>query len=304
MIINMDNTTVADINRRLIHEREEGGAVALSRVLTLVIDAGHADVEPAIEAANTASREHPCRVIALVQNDDIEGELHGQLRLGHDAGASEVIVLQHSAELAEHLDTLVLPLLLPDAPVVVYWPCNSPSSPSTDPLGKLAQRRITDSYSATDGMGQLREHREHYAPGDTDLAWTRTTLWRGLIAATLDQPPYEPVLSASVTGEAGHPALDLLGAWLALHLECPVEMERIEGAPGLTELRLERESGPIVLSRPDGRNASLQVPGEPRQYITLPMRPLSESLAEDLRRLDADEAYGDVLLNGLTLLEE
>ena len=81
-------------------------------------------------------------------------------------------------------------------------------------------------------------------------------------------------------------------------------MERIEGAPGLTELRLERESGPIVLSRPDGRNASLQVPGEPRQYITLPMRPLSESLAEDLRRLDADEAYGDVLLNGLALLEE
>ena len=153
-------------------------------------------------------------------------------------------------------------------------------------------------------MGQLREHREHYAPGDTDLAWTRTTLWRGLIAATLDQPPYEPVLSASVTGEAGHPALDLLGAWLALHLECPVEMVRIEGAPGLTELRLERESGPIVLSRPDGRNASLQVPGEPRQYITLPMRPLSESLAEDLRRLDADEAYGDVLLNGLALLEE
>ena len=93
MIINMDNTTVADINRRLIHEREEGGAVALSRVLTLVIDAGHADVEPAIEAANTASREHPCRVIALVQNDDIEGELHGQLRLGHDAGASEVVLL-------------------------------------------------------------------------------------------------------------------------------------------------------------------------------------------------------------------
>ena len=120
MIISLENTTVADINRRLLVEREEGGAVALSRVLTLVIDAGHSDVEPAIDAANVASREHPCRIIALVLDDNLVGELDAQIRLGGDAGASEVIVLHHSSELGQHLDTLVLPLLLPDAPVVAY----------------------------------------------------------------------------------------------------------------------------------------------------------------------------------------
>lgn len=303
MIINLENTTVADINRRLLVERDEGGAVALSRVLTLVIDAGHSDVEPAIEAANLASREHPCRIIALVHDDDLVGELDAQIRLGGDAGASEVIVLHHSSELAQHLDTLVLPLLLPDAPVVAYWPCNAPPSPSTDPLGQLAQRRITDSYVAKDGLKLLLSLRENYAPGDTDLSWTRTTLWRGLIAAMLDQPPYEPIQSAVVVGEAGHAAIDLLAAWLALRLDIPVDMVRVEGAPGLTELRLQRASGTIVLSRPDGRNASFYVPDEPAQHITLPMRPLSESLAEDLRALDADEAYGDVLENGLPLVE-
>lgn len=304
MIIQLADTTVHEISRRLVEEREAGGAVALSRVLTLIINAGIGEVEPAIAAANTASHEHPCRVIALVREDDLDHELDAELRLGGDAGASEVIILRHSEELADHLDTLVLPLLLPDAPVVVYWPGAAPQSPSTDPLGRLGQRRITDSYSAPDGLSLLRDLRANYAPGDTDLAWTRTTLWRGLIAAQLDQPPYEPVLSARVVGEADHPALDLLGAWLALRLDCPVEMERVPGAPGLTELRLERESGPIVLSRPFGDVAALLIPDQPAQYITLPKRPLSESLAEDLRRWDEDEVYADVLRDGLPLIEE
>ena len=308
MILKLENTTTAEINRRLIVEREEGGAVALSRVLTLVIDAGYCDVEPAIAAANAASREHPCRIIALVRDDNldgaqVQGDLAAEIRLGGDAGASEVIVLYHSGELAQHLDTLVLPLLLPDAPVVTYWPCKAPDSPSTHPLGRLAQRRITDSRTAKDGLDLLLALRDHYAPGDTDLSWARTTLWRGLIASMLDQPPYQPVLSATVSEEAGHPSIDLVAAWLALRLNVPVDLVRVPGAQGLTELRLRRESGDIVVSRPDGSTASFYVPGQPPQHIMLPMRPLGETLAEDLRRLDVDEAYGDVLCNGLPLVE-
>lgn len=302
MIIKLQDTTVNQVNRRLLEEREAGGAVALSRVLTLIINAGGGEAEPAIAAANSASHEHPCRVIVLIQDDNLSHALDAELRLGGDAGASEVIILRHSAELAEHLDTLVLPLLLPDAPVVVYWPGQAPPSPSTDPLGRLGQRRITDSYLAPDGLRLLGELRANYAPGDTDLAWTRTTLWRGLIAAQLDQPPYEPVLKAKVVGDADHPALDLLGAWLAMSLDCPVEMERVPGAPGLTEVRLERRSGPILFSRPSGDVAALTVPGQPTQYIALPQRPLGESLAEDLRRLDEDEVYADVLREGLSLI--
>lgn len=303
MIINLPDTTVSQINRRLVTAREEGGAVALSRVLTLVIDANDCDIEPSIEAANAASHEHPCRVIVLSHDPETEGKLNAELRLGRDAGASEVIVLRHSEVLSNHLDTLVLPLLLPDAPVVIYWPHKAPINPSKDTVGQLGQRRITDSRSDPRGIELLMELRDNYSPGDTDLAWTRTTLWRSRIAATLDQPPYEPVLRACVAGEKGHPSIDLLSGWLALRLGCPVTMELIEGAPGLTEVRLERESGTIVLSRPSGDIASFLMPGEPKQRISLPMRSLGDALAEDLRQLDSDQVYGDTLREGLSLVE-
>ena len=140
---------------------------------------------------------------------------------------------------------------------------------------------------------------ETYVPGNTDLAWTRATLWRGLIAATLDQPPFEPVHKVVVVGQANHPSVDLIAAWLAQSLRCPVEIERVTEALAITQVRLERTSGPIILDRPDGKTAALQQPDQPDHRIALPIRQLRECLAEELRRLDADEVYGEVLQKGL-----
>ncbi len=304
MIINLPGTTTQDINKRLVQERDEGGAVALGRVLTLVIDAGDQDPEAAIEAANQASREHPCRVIVLTEEaPDPAGELDAQIRLGGDAGASEVIILRPSDALAHHLDTLVLALLLPDAPIVAWWPYAVPDDPAKHPVGQLAQRRITDTTESADPGEALRHLAKSYVDGNTDLAWTRTTLWRGLIAATLDQPPFEPVQRAVVSGESTHPSVDLMAAWLAWALHCPVEIERQPDAPAITQVRLERRSGDIVLDRPDGKTAALRQPEQPEHRIALPIRQLRECLSEELRRLDADEVYGEVLQKGLARVD-
>jgi glucose-6-phosphate dehydrogenase assembly protein OpcA len=301
VIIDMPDTTTRDINRRLVEERDEGGAVALGRVLTLVIDAGQHDPEEAIDAANAASREHPCRIIVLSTIDGrSDAHLAGQIRLGGDAGASEVILLWPAGELRDHLDTLVTPLLLPDAPIVVWWPFEVPDNPADDLVGRMGVRRITDTTRCSHPTSTLRRLADVYTEGDTDLAWTRATLWRGLIAATLDQPPFEPVHRAVVRGEASHPSLDLIAAWLAWALRCPVEIDRIPGAPAITEVRLDRASGSIVLDRPDGKTAELHQPGQPSHRIALPIRELKECLVEELRRLDPDEVYGEVLLKGLT----
>jgi glucose-6-phosphate dehydrogenase assembly protein OpcA len=298
--IDLPDTTTRDINRRLVEERDEGGAVALGRVLTLVIDAGDHDPEEAIDAANEASREHPCRIIVLSTIDvRTDAHLAAQIRLGGDAGASEVIVLWPSGELREHLDSLVTPLLLPDAPIVVWWPFEVPADPSQHVVGRMGKRRITDTTRCSHPESTLRALADVYTEGDTDLAWTRATLWRGLIAATLDQPPFEPVHHAVVRGEASHPSMDLMAAWLAWALHCPVEIDRIPGAPAITEVRLERTSGPIVLDRPDGKTAVLSQPGRPSHRIALPIRELKECLVEELRRLDPDEVYGEVLTKGL-----
>jgi glucose-6-phosphate dehydrogenase assembly protein OpcA len=304
MIIEMPDTTTRDINKRLLKERDEGGAIALGRVLTLIISVGDHDPDEAIDAANDASREHPCRVI-VIANDTKErtSTLDAQIRLGGDAGASEVLVLRPSGQLERHLDTLVIPLLLPDTPIVTWWPYEIPENVAESQLGRMAARRITDSTQVARPNAALRKLAASHVDGNTDLAWTRATLWRGLIAATLDQPPYEPVQKAVVVGESTHPSVDLMAAWLAYSLKVPVEIERIKDAPAITQVRLVRSSGDIVLDRPDGKTAALRQPDQPEHRIALPIRQLRECLAEELRRLDADEVYGEVLQKGLARID-
>jgi len=300
MILELPDTTTAAVTKALVRLRDEGGAVALGRVLTLVIDAECGDVEPAVEAANDASREHPCRVIVLARDASrTTGRLDAQIRVGGDAGASEVVVLTASGEILAHSDTLVMPLLLPDAPIVVWWPYEVPQSPSTHPIGAIAQRRITDTLACADPAASLRRLREVYVAGDTDLAWTRLTRWRGLLAAALDQPPYETVTRVQVSGHSTHPSVVLLAAWLAHALRCPVDLVLQDEVAGVTKVVLERASGPVVIDRPDGRVARLDQPGQPGRRTAMPLRELPECLSEELRRLDPDEVYGEVLRDGL-----
>lgn len=300
MIIDLPDTTTNAVNKRLVRLRDEGGAIALGRVLTLVVIARESDVETSIEAANDASREHPCRVIVVAPSvRRTTPHLDAQIRVGGDAGASEVIVLRTTGPMIDHADTLVMPLLLPDAPIVVWWPGEPPASPDDDPMGAMAQRRITDSITCKDPEAVLGQLATTYGPGDSDLAWARVTLWRGLIAAALDQPPFDPVTRVVVEGQAKHTSLDLLAAWLGSRLRCPAEVVRRRGAEAITRVTLERRSGPVVLERPDGRIVTISQPGKPDRRVALPIRTLSEALIEELRRLDPDEVYGDVLTKGL-----
>ena len=221
MIVDLPSTTTAAVSKKLVQLRQDTGAMALSRVLTLVIVVGEQDAEEAIDAANDASHQHPCRIIAVVPSTKRgRSRLDGQIRVGGDAGASEVVVLRLFGALTEHGRSVVTPLLLPDSPVVVWWPTEAPSNVSKDPIGTMAQRRITDAAQARQPKVALRNRAKTYADGDTDLAWTRITLWRGLLAAALDQAPYEPVTEATVTGGSDSPSTDLLAAWLAEALRC------------------------------------------------------------------------------------
>ena len=301
MIVDLPSTTTAAVSKKLVRLRNDVGAMALGRVLTLLIIADENDADEAIEAANDASRQHPCRIIAIVTgNKRGASRLDAQIRVGGDAGASEVVVLRLYGALADHGDSVVIPLLLPDSPVVAWWPRGAPGDVSADPIGAMAQRRITDAAEARNPHKEMQRRAATYQPGDTDLAWTRVTLWRGLLAAALDQPPYEPVLSATVTGGSDSPSTDLLAGWLALTLRCPVTRARARPGTGMVSVRLERRSGDIDLVRPDGVVATLAQPGQPVRRITLSRRQLAECLADELRRLDPDEIYAESLTRGLS----
>ena len=149
----------------------------------------------------------------------------------------------------------------------------------------------------------MRRRADSYQPGDTYLAWTRITLWRGLLAAALDQPPYQPVLAADVAGASDSPSADLMAGWLAQALQCPVTRTRTPAGTGMTSVRLTRGSGNIDLLRPDGAVATLSPPGQPVRRISLGRRELAECLADELHRLDPDEVYAQTLTKGLALID-
>lgn len=308
MIVDLPDTTTSALSKALVKIREEGGAVALGRVLTLVIATPLGEEEEAIEAANDASREHPMRVIVLSRRSEPREEdarLDGQIRVGGDAGASEVIVLRAYGAAASDEEGLVTSLLLPDAPVVVWWPSAAPDAPSSSPLGKIAQRRITDAAEHADPVGAIKTLGDNYQPGDTDFAWTRLTLWRAQLAAVLDQPPYEPVTAVTVSGAANSPSTELLAAWLRLQLQVPVSLEVTSslGSSGIHGVTLDRESGAVELERSLPNVATLVQPNQPTHDISLPRRSLRDCLAEELRRLDPDDLFGEVVQKGLALLD-
>jgi len=304
MIVDLPSTNTSAENHALIEIRERGGAVALGRVLTLVIVTDDsAQVEESIQAANEASREHPCRILVVARGlKRAATRLDAQIRVGGDAGASEVLVLRLYGPLADHGDSVVIPLLLPDCPVVAWWPGVAPAVPSQDPIGTLTQRRITDAAAERYPIKALETRRTSYTDGDTDLAWTRLTPWRALLAAALDLPPFEDIEAVTVTGGADNPSTDLLAGWLRSRLQVPVQ-RRVSGpGGGVSSAVLQRRGGPVELNRPDGKVGTLCQPGQPARRVPLTRRPVRDCLTEELRRLDPDEIY-HAALEALTEVE-
>lgn len=324
-------TTLWDTNggaivKALAAERRSSGAVTSGLVLTLVAVADEKSAGEAINAASAASTAHPCRVLVVVrrQPDAPSPRLDAEVNVGGGSGPGEFVVMRMYGRLALHAESVVLPLLAPDAPVVTWWYGAPPELIAHDPLGVLADRRVTDSAAAANPLTALRQRADDYYPGDTDLAWARLTGWRAVLAASFDAVA-EPVTGGSVHAKEANPSASLLAGWLSSRLGTTVELETSRG-PGVTEVRLALENGGgtssrgagkaeksakgskpaqdgkdadgtpgLRLSRPDGRTATLSRVGQPDRALPLPRRDLGDLLAEELRRLDSDEVYREAL---------
>ncbi|MFI1618593.1 glucose-6-phosphate dehydrogenase assembly protein OpcA [Streptomyces lydicus] len=306
MKIDLTETTSSKINKALVEGRRAVGTPTSGMVLTLVIVTDEENAYDALKAANEASREHPSRTLVVIKRvsrsprDRAKARLDAEVRVGTEAGTGETVLLRLYGEVIDHAQSVVLPLLLPDAPVVVWWAVNAPLNPAKDPLGALAQRRVTDAYAAEDPIRELLARAETYTPGDTDLAWARITPWRSMLAAALDQAPCT-VASAEVEGEEFNPSCELLGMWLGSRLNVPVT-RKVSAGPGLTAARLESDGGSIVLDRPEATLATLSMPSQPDRAVALKRRDTAELLAEELRRLDPDDIYAAALRYGVERL--
>jgi glucose-6-phosphate dehydrogenase assembly protein OpcA len=293
MTIDLTDTTTGAIHEALTEARRRMGGPASGMVLTMIIVTDEAEQYDAVRAASQAGREHPSRIIAVItRRPKGESRLDAEIRLG-ETGPGEIILLRMYGPLGQHADSVVAPLLVPDVPVVTWWPDQAPLSPRADALGAVAQRRVTDAAASEAPKELLLTLAKAYQPGDTDLSWARATSWRSLLAATLDQP-YPELLSGEVLAEPDNPTADLIAAWLGRRLG--IEVQRGEsGGPGITEVSFDTPDGKIALSRPDGRNATLAWPGRPDRRVALHRRDTTDLISEELRRLEPDEVYAETL---------
>lgn len=261
------------------HARERGNTLARASVLNLVV---YAEREMhARRAARTVSDlalRHPSRAIVVLGDRDRAGvvasvQLHCHVPQADGAQPVlyEQILARVRGDFDERVASVVIPLLVPDLPVFLWWTGTPPSDARhLDDLVKLADRFIVDSadFARPDRTLSRVADLARSGVGITDLNWARLTPWRELIAQFFDVPAWRPLLDAITGIRAGfavdmdgrdtHPsqALLLLG-WLASRLGWrPVEalapseaggllfrMERAEGAPVMVRLRPRFERG-------------------------------------------------------------
>lgn len=298
MEIALEKTNSNRIARALVKARVAAGSPAMDMVLTLLVVTDDDAVGEALKTATTLSREHPSRVIGVILGDGRGApKLNAKVRVGENS-SGESILLRISGELTKHAESVVLPLLLPDSPVVVWWPGDAPKDPSQDAIGQFAQRRLTDSEASGSPVRALRAVARKYAPGDTDLAWTRLTPWRALLAAALDQSTGK-VTGGEVTAGTGNPAAALLVAWLESRLKVSIKTHRSVGEQ-IAKVVLNTADGDVLIERIDEKSCHFSVPGSSPCVVPLGARTLAELLAEDLRRLDSDEVYKATIAHMLT----
>lgn len=253
------------------HAKERGQTLARASVLNLVVYAereNHAR-RAARTVADLALR-HPSRAIVLLGDRDREGvvasvQLH--VHVPQSDGAQpilyEQILARVSGDFDERVASVVIPLLVPDLPVFLWWTGTPPSDARRlDDLLTLADRLIVDSADFARADRTLPEVARlvRFHVGITDLNWARLTHWRELIAQFFDVPAWRPFLDGITGLRAGfavdmdgrdiHPsqALLLLG-WLASRLGWrPIEALAPSEAGGLL-FRMSRADGAAVMVR-------------------------------------------------------
>lgn len=210
-------------------------------ILNLIIFAGSG--ANAVDTQGIAARVgqmHPSRTIILHTEEDGEPRLRAWISAqceyggGPERSGSEQVTLEAAGDGIRQLPGTVIPLLVPEVPVVLWWSgdalFNHPIFPA---LMDASDQLVVDSSAFPDSVHMLaRMHAlstEEY-PGVAlrDLAWARLTPWRELTAQFFDAPPTRPFLDGVQRVQVTYANKDegvynpeqalLYGSWLASRL--------------------------------------------------------------------------------------
>ena len=218
--------SVPEIERALAHiwadtvtHRGDGEhhVAARSSVLNLVVVAGRRETAESCAAIIEATAgRHPSRSLILSALD-AEGRpgLDATIRTvsvapaaGSAGTGAETIYVTVHGQTSHHLASIIVPLLVHDLPVALWWPRDPQFvSHRGDRLLPIADSRIVDGSSwSGDGLDRLREM-ARVVQGRrlvvADFALLRQARWREALASVYDLPDLRPHLRAirSITVE-------------------------------------------------------------------------------------------------------
>ncbi|MEJ3747903.1 glucose-6-phosphate dehydrogenase assembly protein OpcA [Actinomycetes bacterium KLBMP 9797] len=295
-MIGLWDTTGIEVVKALASERRSAGGVASGMALSLIVVVDEKRVREAEAAATIATSAHPCRLLMVVRSDfeRPNNRLDAEIVVGGRLGPCEAVVMRMYGRLALHAESVVMPLLVPDVPVVTWWHGTPPDRIANDYLGVVADRRITDSAMAPDRIAALRQRATDYSPGDTDLAWTRITPWRTLLAGAFDTLEAQ-VTGATIVAPESDPTAAIMSGWLTSRLGIQPRWESTTSHPRMRSIALECANGDVLALTREDSSATFTRTGQADRTLPLVRRPVGDELAEELRRLDADQVYGEAL---------
>ena len=188
----------------------EHHVAARSSVLNLVVVAGHQETAERCAAtiAGIAGR-HPSRSL-IISAVDVDGPAGIEARIeaisvatasGTAESGAETIHITTRGETSRHLASIIVPLLVHDLPVALWWPHNPDFlSHRARRLLPMADRLIVDSATwSGDGLNRLAAmsavaQSQRLAVADFSLI--RQDRWREALASVYDLPDLRPHLSA------------------------------------------------------------------------------------------------------------
>jgi glucose-6-phosphate dehydrogenase assembly protein OpcA len=288
--------------------QENAAGVLRACAMTLVVIAeDDADVQGVRRTLGALMHHHPSRAIVLRASEGAPLEARVFAECWMPLGRNQQICsegIEMSADAANLADVarLLVPLLVPDLPVVLW--CRGPrffSSRYFDPLFPLAGKIIVDSLSAPNPRGAIAVLKELRSRGPrlADLAWTRLTAWRETLAHIFEDCPDKPAHVRDVRIRYGGPLSSVylyLCRWIERTLpSVRVAMEEVPGEPGLRTVKLLGDSLDLEVNATGG---SLEVcSGSTVSLSMLPSLSPDALVSEELSIAGFDRAFEQVLLD-------
>jgi len=215
---------------------------------------------------------------------------------------SEVVRLDGPAA-GDGLASMAASLLLPDLPVFLMWVAPPDfERPVFRSLRPLATRLVTDSTRFPETLDRLGALIAQDREVVTDLAWTKITGWREVVAAIFDDPEHRDALGqlerVSIDYVGGSDAqARLLGGWLvastgvdAVAKTKPVERADMR-AGSLTHVEIECGGQLYTVDRPREGMAVIDAPGRATRHVALRVPPTPILVGEELEFLTNDHAF-------------